>query len=38
MLILLTKIDRYDADIIGANLKKTFHSARLQVLMEVRLS
>lgn len=37
MLILLTKIDTYDPDIIGANLRKTFHSARLQVLMEVSL-
>ena len=35
MLILLTKIDTYDPDIIGEDLKKTFHSARLQSLMEV---
>ena len=35
MLILLTKIDAYDPDIIAEDLKRTFHSARLQVLMEV---
>ena len=31
----LTKIDKYDPDVIGEDLRKTFHSARLLSLMEV---
>ena len=31
----LTKIDKYDPDVIGEDLSKTFHSARLLSLMEV---
>ena len=34
-LVLLTKIDSYDPDVIGEDLTKTFHSARLLNLMEV---
>ncbi|KAL0033092.1 hypothetical protein WJX79_002778 [Trebouxia sp. C0005] len=33
-LVLLTKIDSYDPDVIGEDLTKTFHSARLLHLME----
>ena len=35
--ILLTKIDTYDPDIVGESLSKTYHSARLQALMEASL-
>ena len=35
--IIVTKIDAYDPDIIGEHVKKTYHSARLHTLMEVRL-
>ena len=35
-LVLLTKIDSYDPDVIGADLTKTFHSARLLNVMEVK--
>ena len=34
-LVLLTKIDAYDPDVIGANLSQTFHSERLLQLVEV---
>ena len=34
-LVFLTKIDKYDPDVIGEDLSKTFHSARLLSLMEV---
>ncbi len=34
-LVLLTKIDSYDPDVIGKDLTKNFHSARLLNLMEV---
>jgi len=34
-LVFLTKIDKYDPDVIGEDLTKTFHSARLLSLMEV---
>ncbi|DBA72796.1 TPA: hypothetical protein ACH3X2_010185 [Trebouxia sp. C0005] len=33
-LVFLTKIDKYDPDVIGEDLTKTFHSARLLSLME----
>ena len=33
--ILLTKIDTYDPDVIGEDIQKTFHSARLESLVEV---
>ena len=36
-LVLLTKIDTYDPDVIGQDLKKTFHSERLLSLVEVSL-
>ena len=35
ILVFLTKIDKYDPDVIGEDLTKTFHSARLLSLMEV---
>ena len=34
-LVLLTKIDAYDPDVVGQDLKKTFHSERLLTLVEV---
>ena len=34
-LVFLTKVDTYDPDIVGQDLKKTYHSERLQSLMEV---
>lgn len=34
-LVFLTKIDTYDPDVIGQDLKKTFHSERLLTLVEV---
>ena len=34
-LVFLTKIDEYDPDVIGQDLKKTFRSERLLSLMEV---
>ena len=34
-LVFLTKVDTYDPDIIGQDLKKTYHSERLLSLMEV---
>jgi len=34
-LVFLTKIDKYDPDVIGEDLSKTFHSVRLLSLMEV---
>ena len=37
-LVLLTKIDSYDPDVIGEDLTKTFHSACLLNLMEVSYS
>lgn len=33
-LIFVTKIDKYDPDVIGADLTKTFHSSRLLQLFE----
>ena len=36
-LVFLTKIDNYDPDVIGQDLKKTFHSERLLSLIQVRL-
>ena len=35
LLVLLTKIDSYDPDVIGEDLTKTVHSARLLNPMEV---
>ncbi len=37
-LVFLTKVDSYDPDVIGQDLTKTFHSARLLSLMEVSYS
>ena len=34
-LVFLTQVDTYDPDVIGQDLKKTFHSERLLSLMEV---
>ncbi len=36
-LVLVTKIDTYDPDTTGQSLKQTFHSERLQQLVEVRI-
>ena len=33
-LIFLTKVDKYDPDVIGVDLSKTFHSSRLLQLIE----
>ena len=37
MRIIVTKIDTYDPDVIGEDVKKTYHSARLQTLAEASL-
>lgn len=37
-LVFFTKIDTYDPDVIGQDLRKTFHSERLLTLVEVSSS
>ena len=36
-LVLLTKIDDYDPEVIGADVKRAFHSIRLRAVITVRV-